>query len=138
MLLSVNLAEPNWLIMLPFGILLVAIALGPLIAEYHWERHYHHVCLALTAIVCGYEWFVAGQTSRVLHEAIDYGTFMVVVGSFFVVAGGIHLRVGTHSGPIRNTLFLFGGAVLANLIGTIAASLILIRPWITMNKDRAT
>jgi antitoxin (DNA-binding transcriptional repressor) of toxin-antitoxin stability system len=31
---------------------------------------------------------------------------MVVVGSFFVVAGGIHLRVKSPSGAMRNTLFL--------------------------------
>jgi Na+/H+ antiporter NhaD/arsenite permease-like protein len=63
-------------------------------------------------------------------------SFMVVVGSFFVVSSGIHLQVRTPSGPARNTLFLFLGAVLANLIGTIGASMLLIRPWITMNKGR--
>ena len=67
---------------------------------------------------------------------IDYVSFMVVVGSLFVVSGGIHLRVKAPSGPARNTLFLLFGAVLANLIGTIGASLLLIRPWIRMNKGR--
>jgi Na+/H+ antiporter NhaD/arsenite permease-like protein len=62
---------------------------------------------------------------------------MVVVGSFFVVSGGIHLRVRAPSSPARNTLFLLVGAVLANLVGTIGASMLLIRPWISMNKSRA-
>ena len=61
-------------------------------------------------------------------RSIDYVTFMVVVGSFFVVSGGIHLRVRAPSSPARNTLFLFVGAGLANLVGTIAASMLLIRP----------
>jgi Na+/H+ antiporter NhaD/arsenite permease-like protein len=61
---------------------------------------------------------------------------MVVVGSFFVVTGGIHLRVKSPSGAMRNTLFLFFGALLGNLIGTIGASMLLIRPWIAMNKGR--
>jgi Na+/H+ antiporter NhaD/arsenite permease-like protein len=61
---------------------------------------------------------------------------MVVVGSFFIVSGGIHLRAKGPSSPIRNTPFLFVGAVLANLIGTIGASMLLIRPWIAMNKGR--
>ena len=122
--------------MLPFGILLLAIAFGPLIARYHWERHYHQLCVALAGVVCAYHLFVVHQAARVLHASIDYVTFMVVVGSFFVVSGGIHLRVKAPSGPARNTLFLFFGAVLANLIGTIAASLLLIRPWIRMNKGR--
>jgi len=128
--------ESNWLIMLPFGILLLAIALGPLIAQYHWERHYHQLCVVLAGAVCSYHIFVVHQSARVLHASIDYVTFMVVVGSFFVVSGGIHLRVRAPSSPARNTLFLFVGAVLANLIGTIGASMLLIRPWITMNKSR--
>ena len=85
--------EPNWPIMLPFGILLLAIALGPLIARYHWERHYHQLCVVSAGVVCSYHIFAIHQTARVLHASIDYVSFMVVVGSFFVVSGGIHLRV---------------------------------------------
>ncbi len=130
-------ARPNWPIMLPFVILLVAIALAPLIAHHHWERHYHKLCVALAGIVCLYHLFVVKQSARVVHAGIDYATFMVVVGSFFVVAGGIHLRVKSPSGAMRNTLFLFVGALLGNLIGTIGASMLLIRPWIAMNRGRA-
>src|SRR5205085_8832098 len=71
-----------------------------------------------------------------IHAAMDYAIFMVVVGSFFVVSGGIYLRAKAPSGPVTNTLFLLFGAVLANLIGTIGASMLLIRPWITMNRSR--
>src|SRR4051812_4457301 len=128
--------EPNWPIMLPFGILLLAIALGPLVAEHHWQRHYHRLCIVLVSIVCGYYLIVLHQSERVVYAAIDYLGFMVVVGSSFVVAGGIHLRIKGPSGPIKNTLFLFFGALIASLIGTIAASMLLIRPWLKMNKGR--
>jgi Na+/H+ antiporter NhaD/arsenite permease-like protein len=134
--LSVSVAVPNWLIMLPFAILLVAIAFGPLIAQRHWERHYHKLCIALASMVCLYHLFVVQETARVARAEIDYATFMVVVGSFFFVSGGIHLRAKGPSGPGRNTLFLFVGAVLANLMGTIGASMLLIRPWLRMNKGR--
>jgi len=126
----------NWPIMLPFGILLFAIGLGPLIAQHHWERHYHKLCIVLAGVVCLYHLFVVHQAARVIHAGIDYATFMTVVGSSFVVSGGVHLRAKAPSGPFRNTLFLFFGAVLANLIGTIGASLLLIRPWLTMNRGR--
>ena len=122
--------------MVPFVILLVAIALAPLIAQRHWERHYHKLCVALAGIVCLYHLLIVHQSARVVHAGIDYVTFMVIVGSFFVVAGGIHLRVKSPSGAMRNTLFLFVGALLGNLIGTIGASMLLIRPWIAMNKGR--
>jgi Na+/H+ antiporter NhaD/arsenite permease-like protein len=134
--LGVTVTEPNWLIMLPFGILLLSIALGPLIAQHHWERHYHKLCLVLAGVVCLYQLFIIREAARVAQAGIDYVTFMVVVGSFFLVSGGIHLRTKAPSGPVRNTLFLFSGAVLANLIGTIGASMLLIRPWITMNRGR--
>src|SRR6266567_5317155 len=130
-------AEPNRLAMVPFAVLLLAIALGPLIAQHHWERHYHKLCVALAGIVCLYHLFIVKESARVVHAGIDYATFMVVVGSFFVVAGGIHLRVKSPSGAMRNTLFLFVGALLGNLIGTIGASMLLIRPWIAMNRSRA-
>ena len=129
-------ARPSWLIMLPFVILLLAIAFGPVIAHHHWQSHYHKLCIALASIVCLYDLFVVRQSARVVHAVVDYVTFMVVVGSFFVVAGGIHLRVKSPSGAMRNTLFLFVGALLGNLIGTIGASMLLIRPWIAMNKGR--
>ncbi|HXQ01439.1 MAG TPA: sodium:proton antiporter, partial [Candidatus Udaeobacter sp.] len=129
-------ARSNWPIMVPFAILLVAIALAPLIAQHHWERHYHKLCVALAGTVCLYYLFVAKEPARVIHAGIDYLTFMVVVGSFFVVAGGIHLRVKSPSSAMRNTLFLFVGALLGNLIGTIGASMLLIRPWIAMNRAR--
>jgi len=116
--------------------LLLAIAFGPLVAKFHWERYYHLLCSALAAIVCGYEILFANRAERVLHAATDYASFVIVVGSFFVVAGGIHLRVKAPSGPLRNALFLVLGAVLGSLIGTIGASLVLIRPWLRMNKGR--
>jgi Na+/H+ antiporter NhaD/arsenite permease-like protein len=132
----VSVAVPNRLIMLPFGILLLAIAFGPLIAQRHWERHYHKLCIALAGIVCLHHLFVVQEAARVARAGIDYATFLIVVGSFFVVSGGIHLRAKGPSGPATNTLFLFAGAVLANLIGTIGASMLLIRPWIRINRGR--
>src|SRR5215471_15958300 len=132
---GVLITSPNGLIMLPFVVLLLAIALGPLIARHHWEQHYHKVCIILAGSVCLY-YLLVGELARVLHAGIDYATFMVVVGSFFVISGGIHLRARGPSGPVRNTLFLLLGAVFANLIGTIGASMLLIRPWIAMNRGR--
>ena len=122
-------AHLDWLIMLPFGFLLLAIALGPLIAQHHWERHYHKLCVSLAGFVCLY-YLLVGEPARVLHAAIDYATFMVVVGAFFVVSGGIHLRAKGPSSPARNTLFLLFGAVFANLIGTHTISFFCSSFWL--------
>lgn len=131
-----TILQPSPLIMLPFAALLIAIAVAPMILQHHWERHYHMVCLVLAAIVCGYYVLFLHDAARVFHAGIDYISFIIVVGSFFVVSGGIHLRARSQASPARNTIFLFLGALLANVIGTIGASMLLIRPWIEMNRSR--
>jgi Na+/H+ antiporter NhaD/arsenite permease-like protein len=128
--------EPNPLIMLTFAALLLSIALAPVIFRHHWERHYHKLCLGLAAITSSYYVFALGSGTRVLHATLDYVSFMVVVGSFFVVAGCIHLRIRGRGRPALNTLFLLGGTMLGNIIGTTGASMLLIRPWIALNRNR--
>ena len=128
--------EPPRLLMVPFALLLIAVALAPLILRRHWERHYFKFCSALAAFIFGYYCFVRDDTHRAVHAVSEYLSFMMVVGSFFVVAGGIHVRPRSQCRPLTNTLFLLGGALLASLIGTIGASMLLIRPWIEMNRTR--
>ena len=132
------LVEPSFFWLSPFVVLLGSIALAPVLLRQHWERFYYWVCFGLSAIVCGYYVFLRGDTARVEHALAEYGSFIVVVGSLYTVAGGIHLRARSHSSPAVNTVFLLLGALLANVVGTIGASLLLIRPWIEMNKARFT
>jgi len=127
--------EPNPLIMLPFARCLFQSRSRHLILRHHWERQYHKFCLGLAAITSSYYVFVLHPGTRVLHATLEYVSFMVVVGSFFVMAGGIHLRVPGQERPALNTLFLVGGALLGNIIGTTGASMLLIPPWIAMNRD---
>ena len=68
----------------------------------------------------------------------EYVSFIALIGSLFVVSGGIHINVKGEATPLKNVLFLFVGAVLANVLGTTGASMLLIRPWIRMNKYRIT
>src|SRR5947207_2987400 len=91
--------EPSRLIMLPFAVLLLAIALLPIVLKRHWERYYHLVALFLAAITTGYYLFGIRQPERILHEAGDYIHFMALVGSLFVVAGGIHVQLRGRATP---------------------------------------
>lgn len=126
--------------MLPFAVLLGLIALAPLLCAQWWEKHYPKVALALAAVTLGYYWFVLPHEARrtVLHTAADYAGFIALIGSLFVVSGGIHLTVKGEATPLANVIFLFIGAVIANLLGTTGASMLLIRPWLRMNKYRVT
>jgi Na+/H+ antiporter NhaD/arsenite permease-like protein len=122
--------------MLPFAALLLAITLAPVLAREQWHRHSAKTCAGFAAITVAYYIFGLHSPWRAVQAGGEYASFIVVVGGFFVVAAGIHLQVRGHATPARNTLFLFLGALLANVLGTVAASLLLIRPWITLNRPR--
>jgi Na+/H+ antiporter NhaD/arsenite permease-like protein len=68
----------------------------------------------------------------------EYATFIVVVGAFFVVGGAIHLHIPRPASPLANVTFLFGRSTLANFIGTIGASMLLLRPFLHMNRGRGS
>ena len=129
---------PNPWMVLPFGLLLAAIALAPLCFANWWARHYPKVALALGAVTLGYYLFGLGAYERAAHTGIEYVQFIALIGSLFVVAGGIHITVRGESTPFENVRFLLFGAVLANVLGTTGASMLLIRPWIRMNRYRIT
>jgi len=130
--------NPHPVMILPFAALLLCIALMPFIHKHWWEHHYPKVALGLGLITVIYYVAVLRHGERMLLVAHEYVSFIALIGSLFVVSGGIHIRVKGEAKPWVNCLFLFIGAVLANLVGTTGASMLLIRPWIRMNKYRVT
>jgi len=123
---------------LPFVLLLVAMALTPLLAPNWWLRHYAKVALGLGAVTLGYYLLGLHANERVLVTAHEYVSFIALVGSLFVVSGGIHIGVKGGGTPLTNVIFLLIGAVLANVLGTTGAAMLLIRPWIRLNECRVT
>lgn len=130
--------EVNPWMILPFAVLLLMIAIGPVLLGDWWHRHYPKVSVGLGLVTVCYYFYVLRQPERFGHVAHEYVSFIALIGSLFVAAGGIHIRVKGESRPATNVLFLAIGAVIANIIGTTGASMLLIRPWIRMNKYRIT
>lgn len=130
--------SPNPWMILPFGILLGLIALAPLLFAGWWHKHYPKVAISLGALTIAYYVFGIHAGDRVTHTAIEYVSFICLIGSLFVVSGGILVKVKGEATPEQNALFLLIGALAANLLGTTGASMLLIRPWIRMNKYRIT
>jgi Na+/H+ antiporter NhaD/arsenite permease-like protein len=137
-LLAAAVTDLHPVLMVPFVLMLVCIAVMPFVHLHWWERHYPKVAVGLGAITTAYYVFALGNASRMLHVAHEYISFIALIGSLFIVAGGIHIDVKGEAKPWINCLFLFIGAVLANIIGTTGASMLLIRPWLRMNKYRIT
>jgi Na+/H+ antiporter NhaD/arsenite permease-like protein len=132
--------HPSPWMMIPFGVLLATIALAPLFFPGWWGRHYPKAAYALGAITLTYYLGFLGDAGRVraLHTGIEYVSFICLIGSLFVVSGGIHITVKGEATPMANVIFLAIGSVIANVLGTTGASMLLIRPWIRMNKYRIT
>ncbi|MDD5711557.1 MAG: sodium:proton antiporter [Smithellaceae bacterium] len=121
---------------LPFVLLLLAIALMPFINASWWGKNYPWVALALGAVSVCYYLFFLRNGCRIADTATEYISFIALIGSLFVVSGGIHIRIKGRSTPVANVMLLAIGAALSNLLGTTGASMILIRPFIRMNKYR--
>lgn len=125
---------------LPFVALLAMIALGPLLFPGWWLKHYPKVAIGLGAITVGYYLLALPPAARhtVSHTAIEYISFIALIGSLYVVSGGIHINVKGEATPGQNVLYLLIGAIISNVFGTTGASMLMIRPWLRMNKYRVT
>jgi Na+/H+ antiporter NhaD/arsenite permease-like protein len=132
-----SLAEKlPWYSVIPFVLLLLALATLPLVAHQWWER------LRSRAIVTGVLslpilvfLLIHGRT-ELAHSVLEYLAFIALLGSLFVISGGIVVSGDIRATPAVNTGFLAVGAVLANLIGTTGASMLLIRPLLRTNSER--
>ena len=130
--------HPNPLMIAPFVILLAAIALAPLFFSQWWGKHFAKVSFGLAIITLAYYLFGLRAHERALETGIEYFSFICLIGSLFIISGGIHITVKGESTPTINVLFLLTGALVSNLLGTTGASMLLIRPWLRMNKYRLT
>jgi Na+/H+ antiporter NhaD/arsenite permease-like protein len=135
---TAHAALPPFGMVAPFVMLLLCIALMPLFAAHFWEHHYSKVAIGLGLVTAAYYIFVQKDWHPLHHAGHEYVSFIALVGSLFVISGGINIRVKGEATPLVNTVFLLIGAVLANVIGTTGASMLMIRPWIKMNKYRIT
>jgi Na+/H+ antiporter NhaD/arsenite permease-like protein len=124
------------LLITPFATLLLFIATGPLFFPTWWGEHYPKIALGLGAIVVLYYLGALRQPDVLYHTLYEYFSFIALIGGLYVVSGGISIVTKDLTSPAENVVFLFVGAILANLVGTTGASMLLIRPWIRMNKIR--
>lgn len=124
--------------MIPFAIMLLMIAIGPLVAEKFWEKNVNKLLVSLilgvpTAVCL----IIGGMMQELEHQLFfDYIPFIVLLLALFVITGGIHLVGDIKAKPWVNTLFLATGWVLASVMGTTGAAMLLIRPLITTNQQR--
>ncbi|MFN3996783.1 sodium:proton antiporter [Algoriphagus sp.] len=126
-------SAPAWLV-IPFITLLLMIATGPLFYEHFWHHNYPKIAVGFALIVVLYYLFVIGNVHSPVHALAEYIQFIALLASLYVASGGILIEIDKKATPMANVSLLLIGAVVSNLIGTTGASMLLIRPFIRLNK----
>ncbi|MDH3584236.1 MAG: sodium:proton antiporter [Phycisphaerae bacterium] len=124
--------------MLPFALLLGSIALCPLISMHFWEHKYPWFAAVLGSITAIYYLFIFKDPyaqGAWLHEMQEYVSFIALLGALYIVSGGIVITVSRRATATTNTILLLFGALIANVVGTTGAAMLLIRPYIRINKN---
>lgn len=122
----------------PFVLMLGAIAALPIIANHFWESNRNKLIVSLIlAIPTSIYLILVGYSHQLSHTLLfDYIPFMVLLGSLFIITGGIHIKGDILASPRNNTIFLIIGAFLASVMGTTGAAMLLIRPLLQTNSER--
>ncbi|HHL4077328.1 sodium:proton antiporter [Burkholderia sola] len=125
---------------IPFAGILLSIALFPLVAPVFWHHHFGKIAagwaivfLAPFAVAFG-----AGAAFGTLVHALleEYIPFIVLLTALYTVAGGICVNGNLHGSPKLNTAILALGTLLASVMGTTGAAMLLIRPLLRANDNR--
>ncbi|KAI3589889.1 putative anion permease [Cupriavidus sp. U2] len=130
--------SPVWGV--PFAGILLSIALFPLVAPKFWHHHYGKIAAAWAALFLvpfAAQFGLHAAAANAVHALLaEYIPFIVLLTALYVVAGGICVRGNLHATPRLNTGILALGTVLASLMGTTGAAMLLIRPLLRANDNR--
>ncbi|NMB76360.1 MAG: sodium:proton antiporter [Myxococcales bacterium] len=120
----------------PFVLMLLVIALAPLLLPHWWEKNRNKAVPAIVLSLPVAAFLLANAPHELVHTGKEYLSFLVLLGSLFVISGGIRIRMDVQATPAVNTAFLLLGAVLASFMGTTGAAMLLVRPLLDTNQQR--
>jgi Na+/H+ antiporter NhaD/arsenite permease-like protein len=136
--IDIGVLLPLWSV-LPFAGILLSIALIPLFAPHFWEHHFPKVS-AFWALVLAIPFLFFFKDTALYSIAhifiIDYIPFIILLWALFTVSGGIYIKGTLKGTPAVNTIILLIGTILASVIGTTGASMMMIRPILRSNSWR--
>ncbi|MGN8110457.1 sodium:proton antiporter [Paraburkholderia sp. 22098] len=125
---------------LPFAGMLLSIALFPLVAPAFWHHHFGKIAAAWALVFLVPFALAFGSAialGTLVHALLEeYIPFIVLLTALYTVAGGICVRGNLHGTPRLNTTILALGTLLASVMGTTGAAMLLIRPLLRANDNR--
>jgi Na+/H+ antiporter NhaD/arsenite permease-like protein len=128
--------SPAALSVIPFIALLLLIATGPIFFEHFWHKYYKLIAPALGLLTLIYYLIAMPGAHEPAHALSEYVSFIGLLAPLYIAAGGILIQIDREGTPMVNISLLLIGALAANVIGTTGASMLLIRPFIRLNRDR--
>ncbi|MGZ8368614.1 MAG: sodium:proton antiporter [Rhodoplanes sp.] len=133
-------AGMGWYWALPFVGTLLSIAAGPLLFPKIWHRHYGKITAGWSLLTIGSLALAYGAPATlaaVIHAILaEYVSFIVLLFALYTVAGGILVTGRLPGTPLVNTAALALGTVMASIVGTTGAAMVLIRPLLRANAAR--
>jgi Na+/H+ antiporter NhaD/arsenite permease-like protein len=124
----------------PFACMLLAVAIMPMVCGHWFDCNRNKGIVALVLGVPTVVYLIArfGHLGLELSAdtAKEYVSFIILLFTLFTISGGIFLTGNLIATPRHNLAFLASGAVLASFIGTMGASMVLIRPLLRANSER--
>src|SRR5436190_1601553 len=130
----------RWPWSLPFFGILVTIATGPVLFPKIWHHHYGKLAFAWSVLTLAPLAALHGAPAALaafVHVMLpEYLSFIVLLFALYVVAGGILVTGNLRGTPLVNTAILAFGTMIASVVGTTGAAMILVRPLIRANADR--
>ena len=121
---------------LPFAVMLLAIAILPLATPHWWESNRNKLVVSGVLGLPVLALYLVREPPALLHMAQEYVSFMLLLAALYAISGGILLRGDLPATPLVNTGFLLTGSLLASFIGTTGASMLLIRALLQTNRER--
>ncbi|HZZ14217.1 MAG TPA: sodium:proton antiporter [Paraburkholderia sp.] len=125
---------------LPFAGVLLSIAICPLVMPAFWHHHFGKIAAAWALLFLAPFAFAFGPGvafGTLVHAVLEeYVPFIVLLTALYTVAGGICVRGNLHGTPRLNTALIALGTVLASIMGTTGAAMLLIRPLLRANDNR--
>jgi Na+/H+ antiporter NhaD/arsenite permease-like protein len=133
-------ATLSWPWALPFVGILLSIALGPLVFPRFWHHHYGKIAFVWATLTLAPMAALHGKDvalSALSHALLgDYLGFIAILFALYVVAGGILIAGALRGTPLVNAALLAFGTLIASVVGTTGAAMILIRPLLRANAAR--
>lgn len=123
----------NLLLLLPFITMIFLLSAGPLFFANWWAKNAKIVPLVLALLVGGY-YLYQGKSEDLVETLAEYLSFISIIGALYVVAGGICIHPYRNGTAGVNVVFLLIGALITNIIGTTGASVLLLKPFIRLNR----